>query len=131
MELKQVYVSAISGPHPIMRPFDFWFEFIVGNKIITREDYHDMHKYYPSNWRDLKLSDKAIYIGPKIPQEAMTESVSHIFSRLVDYKKSIVVVDNFVYTTGYTDYCPPGLRIGPCGLNNQDESSELILEFED
>ena len=117
MELKQVHVSAISGPHPIMQPFDFWFEFIVGNKIITREDYRDMYKYYPSNWRDLK---KPIYIGPEITQEEMIKGVSYVFLRCVDYK----IVDNFVYTTGYPDYC----SIEPRSLNNAELILELILE---
>jgi hypothetical protein len=101
MKLKQIYVSAANesdfGVEQI-RPLDFWFEFVIDDWAITRENYYDTRKYCSPHWRGIKFLVKPIYIGyvDNFPQEAISENVSHVFSKITDYEKLVAVVDNEV-----------------------------------
>ena len=103
MKLKKAYLSAADesdfGVERI-RPFDFWFEFIVNGRTITRENYYDAHSYYSPHWRGINFLVQPIYIGHvnNFPQEAMTERVSNVFSKIADYKNPVAVIDNQVYS---------------------------------
>lgn len=102
MEIKQVYVSAANesdfGVERI-RPLDLWFEFVIDGRTITRENYYDTHKYCSAHWRGIKFLVQPIYIGHvnNFPQEAISEHVSNVFSKIKAYEKLVAVVDNTVY----------------------------------
>lgn len=102
MKLKKAYLSAADesdfGVERI-RPFDFWFEFIVNGRTITRENYYDTHSYYSPHWRGVNFLVQPIYIGHvnNFPQEAIIEHVSNIFTKIADYKKPVAVIDSQVY----------------------------------
>ena len=107
MKLKKAYLSVADesdfGVERI-RPFNFWFEFVIDNRVITRENYYDTHSYYSSHWRGVNFLVQPIYIGHvnNFPQEAITEHVSNIFSKIGDYKNPIAVVNGSVYVATAT-----------------------------
>ncbi len=103
MKIKNAYFNVANESDFVIqriRPFDYWFEFVIDDRVVTRENYYDAHRYCSPHWRGIKFLVQPIYIGHvnNFPQEAISKHVSNVFSKITDYEKPVVVVDNVVYS---------------------------------